>query len=1046
MFKKILFISTLITASLCYCQQNKQKENNNTVVKNNINNENKTDNKNINKKGQNNMLNNNNFNKNLFEDAEKLDVSDSKTNEKISKNKINARSLKSKFAKDIWIVDKDSKSIVFEICFKHEGKRSFTDNPGVIGLVLNTILEGTNTRSAEQIKELIENKSISISAYADSDDIIVTVNCLAKYFNDVIDLLCDLGSNATFPEDKVKIKNSSIILDLKQAKFDPTTLATEKLSSMTFAKPYHTNIDETIKKVQQYNSKYIIEYCYNKIFNPENAVITVVGNIKDNKEQYKESNNDYLFESDIINGFNKLHDSLLTKINKYNKNNPFDSGQQMTELEKCETNYEHVRLDNPQSVVAFALPGVARSDNDKIAIRAANNIFGRGGLGSRLFKTVRDQKGLVYYISTRILDMDLQSVLVGLAATRPDNVQKVIDEVKNQVTILNNNGISEEELKDFKVNRYAGHIFATSMSLLNFIVGLRNDGVKIKDINDYLYKYLNLTISDVNRALKKVFDPNKIVFVSCGMTNDTIAAMQSSNQVIENKTEENINKDAQKDITQQKEQKSEKQIYDINNQIDVNNKINIKEKVLENGMRVIVAPLNTKNSVCFGVGYFVGSADDPRTARGISHFMEHMMFKQTKNLEKGAIKHHLDKYNKYTNAFTAYDITFYTHQCNKSFLELDMQIEADRMVNIQFDPKEIELEKGAIIEERKMRMESDPTIRYAYEAILKSLYLYSPYSDPVIGYMDQIQACNAKNLKEHYDKYYMPNNAFALFVGDIDIDEAVELCNKYFGNISKGSEVKRDRVIDPEKTGLTYKITHKSNQITSKSISILYKLPKNKLDTIKKELTVSIARKILAEGMSSILYKKLVEDKKILHNISSDFDILAYDSSILSINATLQNGKNIYDVEKEINKLIEEFKSNLLTKELFEIEKQKYIDSFDLMLDNPIALNEYIIFHICFGYSLEEIKNIKNILNTITFKEVKEVVKDIFDIDNQVLVVYQMPDVQEDSNTIQEKAGEIKQKVTEKVDKIKDTVVSKSKEIKSKIKDIKKKTEEKIRS
>ena len=1080
MFKKILLVSTLITVSLGYCQQNKQEVNNNTVIekKNKYN-------KNTSKKGKNNMLNNNNFNKNLFEDAEKLDVSDSKTNEKISKNKINVRSLKSKFAKDIWIVDKDSKSIVFEICFKHEGKRSFTDNPMLLGLTLSSIIEGTKSKSGVQIKELIDNKSIDIYIHEDYDDIILTVNCLAKYFNDVIDLLCDLGANAIFPEDKVKIKKDAIILDLKQAKFNPTTLATEKIITMAFAKPYHTNIDEAIKKTQQYNSKYIIEYCYNKIFNPENAVITVVGKIKDSKETGKESNDSDIFESDIISGFNKLHDSLLNKINKYNKNNPFDPGQQMTELEKYDKNYEHVKLDNPQSVVSFALPGVARTDDDKIAIRAANNIFGRGGLGSRLFKTVRDQKGLVYYISTRILDMDLQSVLVGIAATRPDNVQKVIDEIKNQVTILNNNGISEEELKDFKVNRYAGHIFATSRSLLNFVVGLRNDGVKIKDINDYLYKYLNLTISDVNRALKKVFDPNKIVFVSCGMTNDDIAAMQNNNQVTQNKNEENINKDIQKDKEQTKEQKVDKQIYDVDSQLKsgaassqtdscnaveqtdsgtiggqtnsgtiggqtnsgaASSQINIKEKVLENGMRVIVAPLNTKNSVCFGVGYFVGSADNPRTARGISHFMEHMMFKQTKNLEKGEIKHHLDKYNKYTNAFTAYDITFYTHQCNKSFLELDMQIEADRMVNIQFDPKEIELEKGAIIEERKMRVESNPATRYAYEAILKSLYLYSPYSDPVIGYMDQIQACNAKNLKEHYDKYYMPNNAFALFVGDIDIDEAVELCNKYFGNISKGQKIKRDRAVDPEKTGLKYKITHKSNQITSKSIGIFYKLPKNKLDTIKKELTISIARKILAEGMSSILYKKLVEDKKILYNISSDFDILVYDSSILSINAELPNSENIYNVEKEINKLIEEFKNNLLTKELFEIEKQKYIDSFDLMLDNPIALNEYIIFHICFGYSLEEIKNIKNILNTITFGEVKAVVKDIFDIDNQALVVYQMPEGPEDSNTIQEKAEEIKQKVTEKVDKIKDTVVNKSKEIKSKIKDMKKKTEEKIRS
>ena len=1021
MLKKILLLSTLIAMQFGYCEQVTNKDNNTVVIKNK-----KQDNSNS-KKGKNNMLNNDNFNKKLIEDAEKLDIEEINKN----KNKINVRSLKTKFAEDLWIVDRKSKSIAFEIRFRNEGKRSFADEPEILKLVLETISDGTKTKTGDEISKLIEDKSISISAYADADNIIVTVNCLSKYFNDVIDLLCDLGTNAIFQEGKVKIAKDVIILGLKQSKFDPTALAREKLVSMTFAKLYHFNIDDSIKKIQQYNSKYIIENCYNKIFNPENAVITIVGDIKEGNRT-NNSNNSDIFESDVINSFNKVYDSLSSKINQYNTNNPFKSVEQTTELEKCEKNYEHVELYNPQSIIMFALPGVLKTDEDKIAIRAANSIFGRGGLGSRLFKTVRDQKGLVYYIGMQPLNMDLQSIFVGTAATRPENVQKVIDEIKNQISILYNNGVTDAELNDCKVSKYTSHIFATSGSLLNFVVAMRDDGVKIQDINNYLSQYLNIKIEDINRALKKVFNPDKLVFVSCGMN-------KNSNEQIQKKQEENTNINKE-DNNKKEDIKTEEIKYNNNDQI------NIKEKVLENGMRVIVAPLNTKNSVCFGVGYFVGSTDDPRTARGISHFMEHMMFKQTKNLENGKIKHYLDKYNRYTNAFTSYDITFYTHQCNKAFLELDMQIEAERMTNIQFDPKEIELEKGAIIEERKMRMESDPYIRYAHELMLKSLYLYSPYSEPVIGYMDQIQACSAKNLKDHYDKYYMPNNAFALFVGDIDIDEAVELCNKYFGNISKGPEITRNKMMDPEKIGITNKMTHKSDQITTESIVICYKIPQCKLNTMKKELTISIAQRILASGMSSILYRQLVTDKKLLHNISSSLDYIPYDSSILSINALLQEGNNIKSIEQEINKLIEEFKNNLFTKELFETEKQKYIDGFDLMLDNQLELNNYIISQVCAKRSLEEIKNIKSILNTITFEDVKSAIKDIFDINNQVLVIYQVPEGKEINNTIQEKADEIKHKLSEKAEKIKETVVNKSKEIKSKIKDIKNKTEEKIRN
>lgn len=950
--------------------------NNNNNIYNEINGSDKLNENNIlnsNRKDENNMLNNNNFNKELFENANDLNKLQNNRENKL----INVRSIKTKFAKDIWIVDKDSKTISFSIIFKNEGKRSFANKPGLLGLVLSNLLEGTKTKNGEKIKEIIENKSINISIHEDYDNIIIKISCLNKYFHEIIDLLSDLLSNATFPKDKVKVSKEAIILQLTQSKFNPTALANEKLDSIVLSKPYQLNIDETIQKIQKYTDTDIKE-CYKQIFDRKDAVITIVGNINID-ESNKNALNDEL---------NKLHDALK------GHSNAFDPGQQTTELESYDTAHVHVTLNNPQSTVLFALPGVSRKDSDKIAIRAANSIFGKGGLGSRLFKTVRDQNGLVYHIVTTLAEMDLQSMVNGLALTRPENVNKVIDEVKKQVTILYENGISEEELHDFKINKCASYIFSTNASLLSFIENIREDGIKLEQVNDYLDKYLNLTRKDINNALKKVFDPKKLVFVSCGQpigNNDD--KKNNTESVPLSTTEDNIEK-------KQGEKNNISQDKDNNIKYDVNNQINIKEAVLENGMKVIVAPLNTNNSVCFGVGYYVGSADDPRSVRGISHFIEHMMFKQTKTLKTGEIKHYLDKYNKYTNAFTAYDITFYTHQCNKSFLELDMQIEADRMVNIQFDPKEIELEKGAIIEERKMRFESDPSMRYAYETVLKSLYLYSPYSDPVIGYMDQIIACNAENLKEHYDKYYMPNNAFALFVGDIDIDEAVTLCNKYFGNISRGQDIVKNRIIDPEKTGIQQKITHKSEQLTTTNLSIYYKIPHDKIKTMKQYLTCSMAMRILSSGMSSILYKKLVEEDKVLHSISADIDVSPYDISVLSINAILQDGQDIYNVEKEINKLINEFKKDKLTKELFDVEKQKYIDSFDLLLDNPIQLNQHIIFNICFGYSLDEIRNIKNILNTITFDDVKSAANDLFNINNQALVLYQMPEINQTQSKV----------------------------------------------
>ncbi len=1015
---------------------------------------------NKNKKGITKMQDNNlntesdsKFNRTLFENAEQLDTSSNEIKKDIENSKIQVTSEKSNFNKDLWIVKKEgSKSIAFTIRFRHEGRRSFKDNSEMLGLVLNTMFEGTKTKTGEQIKELIDNKSLIISFYDGDDDIVIRVKCLSKYFNDVMELLGDLLANATFPEDKVQAKKDELILSLKQCKFSPHYMAQEKLYEIALPEEYSINLDKAIKTSATYTSKYIIENCYNKIFNKDNAVITIAGDILDNTEnnnnaKYK-GNESVVLKSTIISEFNKLYDILLNKCNKYCKLNPFKDCQQKTELnikDKYKNKQqikEHVFLDNPQAVVLFALPGVARNDKDKFAISAANTIFGAGQMSSRLMHTVRYKDGLVYGIGTMLLDNDAQAFLRGIAGTSPENINNVIDEIKKQINIFYEQGITENELKKFKINWYASYNFPLISELLAFVETIRENNIPVEQVNDYINKFLNLDIKEINRALKKVFDPKKLVFVSCGRKNNNINTQNENNKEVQPISNQETSNKVSEDKNTQKEENNKKLESIVLNK---NTQINIQDKVLKNGLRVIVAPINSPNSICCGVGYFVGSADDPRNLRGISHFLEHMMFGITKNFKTGEITNYLDKYSRYNNAFTSFDVTFYTNQCNKAFLELFLQVEAERMVNIKFDNKEIEHEMGAILEERNMRLESNPASRYIFEDILKSLYLYSPYSEHVIGYTDQIKSCTAENLKKHYDLYYMPNNAFVLFVGDITLDKAVSLCEKYFGHIEKGPEIKRERVIDPERTGITKKITHKSEQLSKTEISIFYKIPRKKTDNLKKSITISIASNILVGGESSILHKKLVESKKLVHSISGN-ELLnsKYDASTFSIDAVLQEGKNIYEVEKEINKLIKDFGNKLLTKELFEIEKQKVIDSIDLMLDSPVKLNDYIIYNFaCYGYSLDEIRNIKNIVNSINYEEVKMAANDIFDISNQAVVLYQMPDKKAQETNKKNKKENI-QSLNNKKEQGQNKKHGKTEEIKNIVKNITNKTKDNL--
>ncbi len=230
--------------------------------------------------------------------------------------------------------------------------------------------------------------------------------------------------------------------------------------------------------------------------------------------------------------------------------------------------------------------------------------------------------------------------------------------------------------------------------------------------------------------------------------------------------------------------------------------IDIQERTLDNGLKIIVVNLKSNGVIFGGVGYYVGSGDDPRNIVGVSHILEHMMFKGTRNLSGDDLKKTIFVNNKYSNAFTGHDVTFYVHLFSKDIIDNNLKIEADRMKNLRIDSKDLAKEKEVVIEERKMRTESDPRTNFMEEAAWKTMYLFSNYSYPVIGYLDQIKSCDQKVVRQHYKKYYKPNNAFVLLVGDITIDEAVEKVKKYFGNIKKGKDQNRERVIDPVNTGL----------------------------------------------------------------------------------------------------------------------------------------------------------------------------------------------------------------------------------------------------
>ncbi|HYF94356.1 MAG TPA: pitrilysin family protein [Symbiobacteriaceae bacterium] len=219
---------------------------------------------------------------------------------------------------------------------------------------------------------------------------------------------------------------------------------------------------------------------------------------------------------------------------------------------------------------------------------------------------------------------------------------------------------------------------------------------------------------------------------------------------------------------------------------------------LPNGLRVLTRELHHAPVACVMVWYGVGSQSEQPGRTGISHFLEHMMFKGTERFPMGALEEGVKLRGGMSNAFTNYDYTSYYQVLPARHLEFGMQVEADRMVNMRFDPDLTIRERGIIVSELEGR-ENSPHF-WLQSGFMHEAFREMPYRHHVLGYKDDIKATTGEWLTEHYQRNYRPNNATLVAVGDFDTEQLLELADRHFGAIAPGAPVEPLRAREPEQT------------------------------------------------------------------------------------------------------------------------------------------------------------------------------------------------------------------------------------------------------
>jgi zinc protease len=341
----------------------------------------------------------------------------------------------------------------------------------------------------------------------------------------------------------------------------------------------------------------------------------------------------------------------------------------------------------------------------------------------------------------------------------------------------------------------------------------------------------------------------------------------------------------------------------------------VQEFVLDNGLKVLLLEDHKSPAVTFQVWYRVGSRNEKDGKSGLSHFLEHMLFKGTPKLKPEEYSRIIAKNGGRSNAFTSSDVTVYFATMSRDKIGIEIDLEADRMVNALLGETYFEPEKKVIQEERRLRTEDNPVSALG-EVTGAVAYMVHPYRRPVIGWMDDIQNLTRQDLVDYYKLYYAPNNAFIVMTGDFSTQEMLPKIKAAFGNLPRGPEPPKVRAEEPPQQGERRVALKKEAELPF--VLMYYHTPNLKSPD---SYALDVLSVVLAGGRSSRLYHDLVYQKRLARSVDADYNGLAIDPSVFSVTAQLMPGKEPAEIEGEMDRLLEQVKKELISDR--ELQKAK---------------------------------------------------------------------------------------------------------------------------
>jgi zinc protease len=400
------------------------------------------------------------------------------------------------------------------------------------------------------------------------------------------------------------------------------------------------------------------------------------------------------------------------------------------------------------------------------------------------------------------------------------------------------------------------------------------------------------------------------------------------------------------------------------------------EFALSNGMDVVVIPDRRAPIVTHMVWYKVGAADEPEGVSGIARFLEHLTFKSMDKIEVGQFSKTIERLGGQNNAFSGQDYTAYVERVSKDRLKTAMEMEAERMNRLRLTEEAVATERQVVMEQRRI-IDSSPDARLS-EQMNAALYQTHPYGDPVVGWANEVANLSRKDAMSFYKHHYAPNNAVLVVSGDVTPEEVERLAELTYGKIPPNRDLEeRERPQEPPHHDAR-RITLKDARVGAAAFRRTYIVPSYVTAKPGEAEALEILARILANGSTSRLNRKLVDEDELAATTGGYYFGSAVDSGRILIGAVAGNG-NLRALEASVDAILDDIRSNGVTQLEFSRAKKSLLASYIYDCDNQQRLASRYGLAVAIGRTIDQVEGWPAAIAKVTIDDIKAVANEYLD-------------------------------------------------------------------